>query len=103
MVSKLTVCVYPMATVLPGVTAITGLDNYNLADQPVFDAATVRLINTFLARLPGRLPRRSSTIPGLTERGLGCCCGMPAGCVANGARASQRLLTHLPVIISRRP
>ena len=52
MVSKLTVCVYPMATVMPGVTAITGLDNYNLADQPVFDAATVRLLNTFLARLP---------------------------------------------------
>jgi len=28
--NKLTICVYPMATIMPEVSSITGLDNYNL-------------------------------------------------------------------------
>ena len=28
--NKLVMCVYPMATILPKVTELTGLDNYNL-------------------------------------------------------------------------
>ena len=50
--NKLTLCVYPMATVMPDVTDITGLDNYNLNDQTRFDANTGHLLNNFLARLP---------------------------------------------------
>ena len=51
-VNKLTLCVYPMATVPPLVTDITGLDNYNLDGQARFDENTGFLINSFLARLP---------------------------------------------------
>ena len=50
-VNKLTLCVYPMATVPPLVTDITGLDNYNLDGQARFDENTGFLINSFLARL----------------------------------------------------
>ena len=50
--NKLTLCVYPMATIMPEVTDITGLDNYNLTDQHWFDANTGALLNIFLARLP---------------------------------------------------
>jgi hypothetical protein len=32
-VNKLTLCVYPMATIVPLVSDITGLDNYNLTGQ----------------------------------------------------------------------
>jgi len=51
-INKLTLCFYPMTTIMPGVTAITGLDNYNLSGQSQFDAASVTMINSFLKRLP---------------------------------------------------
>ena len=38
--NKLTLCVYPIATIMPEVTDITGLDNYNLTDQTRLDANT---------------------------------------------------------------
>ena len=41
-----------MATIMPEVTDITGLDNYNLTSQTRFDAKTGDLLKTFLARLP---------------------------------------------------
>ena len=50
--NKLTVCVYPLATILPEVSVITGLDNYNLSGQATFDTETGELLNSFLARLP---------------------------------------------------
>ena len=51
-VNKLTLCVYPMATIVPLVSDITGLDNYNLTGQSKFDKKTVDLINSFLLLLP---------------------------------------------------
>ena len=51
-VNKLTLCVYPMATIVPLVSDITGLDNYNLNGQSKFDKKTVNLINSFLLLLP---------------------------------------------------
>ena len=51
--NKLTICLYPMATIRPEVSEITGLDNYNLSGQSTFDRKTGELINNFLARLPG--------------------------------------------------
>ena len=50
--NKLTLCVYPMATIMPNVTSITGLDNYNLTGQGRFDKNTGDLIKAFLDRLP---------------------------------------------------
>ena len=50
--NKLTLCVYPMATIRPEVSTITGLDNYNLTGQATFDRKTGELLNSFLARLP---------------------------------------------------
>ena len=50
--NKLTLCVYPMATIVPLVSDITGLDNYNLTGQSKFDMKTVNLINSFLLLLP---------------------------------------------------
>ena len=50
--NKLTLSVYPMATIMPEVTRITGLDNYNLTGQARFDNHLGDLINAFLARLP---------------------------------------------------
>ena len=50
--NKITLCVYPMATIMPQVSDITGLDNYNLSDQARFDANTSNLLNSFLTRLP---------------------------------------------------
>jgi DNA polymerase III epsilon subunit-like protein len=50
--NKLTLCVYPMATIRPEVSTITGLDNYNLTGQAIFDRKTGELLNSFLARLP---------------------------------------------------
>ena len=35
--NKLTICVYPMATIMPEVSSITGLDNYSLTGQDKFD------------------------------------------------------------------
>jgi three prime repair exonuclease-2 len=42
-VNKLTVCVYPMATIQPEVSEITGLDNFNLSGQSALDRKTVEL------------------------------------------------------------
>ena len=53
--NKLTVCVYPMATIRPEVSVITGLDNYNLSGQATFDRNTGELLNSFLDRLPAPL------------------------------------------------
>ena len=50
--NKLTLCVYPMATIVPQVSSITGLDNYNLSDQARFDKNTADMLNSFLNRLP---------------------------------------------------
>ena len=50
--NKLTICVYPMATIVPYVSSITGLDNYNLSEQARFDKNTVTFLNSFLCRLP---------------------------------------------------
>ena len=32
--NKLTICIYPMVTVMPDVALITSLDNYNLSGRP---------------------------------------------------------------------
>ena len=53
--NKLTICLYPMATIRPEVSEITGLDNYNLSGQSTFDRNTGELINNFLVRLPAPL------------------------------------------------
>ena len=50
--NKLTLCVYPMATIPPEVSDITELDNYNLSDQTRFDPTTRDMLNMFLDRLP---------------------------------------------------
>ena len=41
-----------MAPILPDVSRITGLDNYNLYGQAKFDTNTVKMIDGFLRRLP---------------------------------------------------
>ena len=38
--NKLTVCVYPLAIIKPGISEITGLDNYSLSGQAIFDTKT---------------------------------------------------------------
>ena len=50
--NKMTICVYPMATIIPVVSIITGLDNYNLTSQASFDKNTGDLLCNFLDRLP---------------------------------------------------
>jgi DNA polymerase III epsilon subunit-like protein len=50
--NNLTLCVYPMATIIPFVSSMTGLDNYNLTGQSNFDKDIGHLLNMFLARLP---------------------------------------------------
>ena len=50
--NKLTICVYPMATIMPNVTSITGLDNYNLNGQPRFDKNTGELLKAFWNDFP---------------------------------------------------
>ena len=50
--NKLTICVYPMSTIMPEVSSITGLDNYNLTGQEKFTKCTRDLLNAFLSRLP---------------------------------------------------
>ena len=50
--NKLTLCVYPMATIMPEVSRLTGLDNYNLIGQTRFDKSTGDLIKAFLSHLP---------------------------------------------------
>ena len=49
--NKLTVCVYPMAIIRPEVSEITGLDNYNLSGQAIFERKTGELLNNFIAHL----------------------------------------------------
>ena len=51
-INKLTLCVYPMAIIVPLVSDLTGLDNYNLSGQSNFNRTTVELINTFLKCIP---------------------------------------------------
>ena len=51
-INKLTLCVYPMNTIVPLVSDITGLDNYNLSGQSRFTKNTGNLINCFLTCLP---------------------------------------------------
>ena len=51
-VNKLTLCVYPMATIVPHVSDITGLDNYMLNGQSKFDKSTGNLLNSFISHLP---------------------------------------------------
>ena len=48
--NKITLCVYPITTIMPEVSDITGLDNYNLTDQTRFDRNTGDLLANFLAR-----------------------------------------------------
>ena len=48
---KLTICVYPMATIRAEVSGISGLDNYNLSGQATFDKESGQLLNIFLERL----------------------------------------------------
>ena len=50
--NKLTICVYPMATIVPFVSSMTGLDNYNLTGQTKFDRNIGSLLNIFLSCLP---------------------------------------------------
>jgi DNA polymerase III epsilon subunit-like protein len=50
--NKLTLCVYPMALIVPLVSDLTGLDNYNLSGQSKFKKTTGDLINNFLSCLP---------------------------------------------------
>jgi DNA polymerase III epsilon subunit-like protein len=54
-VNKLTLCVYPMATIVPNVSDITGLDNYMLSGYSTFDKNTGNLINSFLVHLPSQV------------------------------------------------
>lgn len=51
-VNKLTLCVYPMAIIVPLVSDLTGLDNYNLSGQSNFTNTTAGLLNSFLSCLP---------------------------------------------------
>ena len=51
-VNKLTLCTYPMTTIVPLVSDLTGLDNYNLSEQSKFSKTTGDLINNFLSSLP---------------------------------------------------
>ena len=46
--NKLTLCVYPMATIVPVVSSLTGLDNYNLTGQSKFDKNIGDCISSFL-------------------------------------------------------
>ena len=50
--NKLTICVYPMFTIMPEISSITGLSNYNLTGQDKFQKSTGDLLNAFLSRLP---------------------------------------------------
>ena len=50
--NKLKICVYPISTIMPEVSSITGLDNYNLTGQDEFQRSTEDLLNAFISRLP---------------------------------------------------
>ena len=51
-VNKLTLCIFPMAVIVPLVSDLTGLDNYNLSGQSTFNKNTGELIKNFLSCLP---------------------------------------------------
>ena len=51
-VNKLTLCVYPIAIIVPLVSDLTDLDNYNLSGQSNFTNTTANLLNGFLSHLP---------------------------------------------------
>ena len=51
--NKLTLCFYPWTLIMPTVSDMTGLDNYNLNGQAQFDSGTVELLQGFLGRLAG--------------------------------------------------
>lgn len=48
---KLTVCVNPLKKIVPEAVVITGLDNFLLQDEDVFNAKKARLLSTFLENL----------------------------------------------------
>ena len=50
--NKLTLCLCPMAPIMPEVSRITGLDNYNLTGQAIFDKSTGDFLKAFLSRQP---------------------------------------------------
>ena len=50
--NKLTLCINPMKLIMPDVSDITGLDNYNLEGMKPFSADTIKLIDKFLSNLP---------------------------------------------------
>jgi len=49
--NKLTLCIFPMKTIYPNVTQITGLDNYNLEGQGQFSSSTHQSLSSFLSLL----------------------------------------------------
>ena len=51
-VSNITLFVYPMVIVVPFVSDLMGLDNYNLSEQSKFSNTTGGLMNNFLSSLP---------------------------------------------------
>ena len=51
-VNKLTLCIYPNAVIVPLVSDLTGLDNYNLSEQSPFNKNTGELIKNLLSCLP---------------------------------------------------
>ena len=51
-INKLTLCINPMKLIMPNVSDITGLDNYNLECMKPFSVDTVKLIDQFLTTLP---------------------------------------------------
>ena len=51
-INKLTVCINPLKLIMPDVSDLTGLDNYNLEGMRPFSVETVKLINNFLESLP---------------------------------------------------
>ena len=59
--NKPTLCVYPMAIIMPEVSKTTGLDNYNLTDQARFDKSTGDLLKFFLK------PTASSNLLGCSQ------------------------------------
>ena len=50
--NKLTLCIYPMAVIVPLVSDLTGLDNYNLSEQSTFNKNIGDMIKNFLSCLP---------------------------------------------------
>ena len=50
--NKLTLCINPLKLIMPDVSDLTGLDNYNLEGMKPFSVETVKLMNNFLESLP---------------------------------------------------